>query len=431
MTPAGIEEYSGNYSSYLLQRQDRWEFYERVFEEEKARLVKEVDFIQRNWVRASTHARALGLLKRVSRDISIVETYGIMALRSGKKWSETGLHADRPLDVIEAIRKVNAIQLGSSRPPRIRPRLTAADVSGNMVLHAQKVVIGYPDHPLFTIPEVELRRGECTALIGPNGCGKTTFLKVLLNQLEPLQGEVRLGSSLKVGYFAQAHDNLNPRHTVLEELLSHKEMGAEQARSHLAQYLFRGEDVFKPISALSGGERARLVLAVLSLKGSNFLLLDEPTNHLDIPAREALQEVLDNFTGTILLVSHDRYLIDQLATQIWDIRDGKLHIFKGSYRDYLLRRAIAAPTAAARLTLLPSKPLLKVDSREAKRKAETLAQLEERIREQESTIQRLSSELQRAGEKQTFERMQNLSWQIAQSQARLETLMGEWEKLAV
>ena len=292
-----------------------------------------MDFIQRNWVRASTHAQALGRLRRLTRDLAIVENYGIMALRSGKKWSEydtdTMRGTDRPLDVIDAIRKVNAISMPSGRPPAIRPRLAETHTSGTIVLRAPDVTIGYPGNPLFTARDVELRRGECAALIGPNGSGKTTFLKVLLGQMEPLEGEVQLGASLKIGYFAQAHDGLNGDHTVLDELIRHKEMQDGQARSYLAQYLFRGEDVFKPVGALSGGERARLALAILALDGANFLLLDEPTNHLDIPAREALQEVLEDFSGTILLVSHDRYLIDRLATQIWELRDGKLQRLPG------------------------------------------------------------------------------------------------------
>jgi ATP-binding cassette subfamily F protein 3 len=430
MNPNGLDVYSGNYSAFLLQRQERWEYYERVFEEEKARLVNEVDFIQRNWVRASTHARALGLLRRLSRDLSIVDAYGIMALRSGKKWSETGLKADRPLDVIEAIRKVNAIKIASNRPPSIRPRLASDHTSGTIVLRANEASIGYPGHVLFNARDVELRRGECAALIGPNGSGKTTFLKVLMGQLAPLSGELQTGASLRVGYFAQSHEMLNPENTVMDELLRHKEMQSEQARKYLAQHLFRGEDIFKPVQALSGGERARLALAILGLDGANFLLLDEPTNHLDIPARESLQEVLEAFTGTILLVSHDRYLIDRLATQIWELHDGRLRVFRGTYREFILRRVSAAPAVQARQAILPAKPLIRVDSREARKKLQSMTQLEERIREKETAIQRLSSELQRAGAAQAFERMNQISWQVAQAQAALDNLMDEWEKTA-
>jgi ATP-binding cassette subfamily F protein 3 len=429
MSRSGIEVYSGNYSAYLLQRQERWEYYERVFKEEKARLLKEVDFVQRNWVRASSHARALGLLRRLSRDLAVVENYGVMALRNGKKWSEMELSV-RPLDVVDAVRQVNAIQLSNHRPPRIRPRLAATHSSGNIVLRIGDLTVGYPGNKLFTAHNVELRRGQCAALLGPNGAGKTSFIKTLLGQLEPLKGELRLGASLKIGYFAQAQDHLDDTRSVLEELISHKEMRPAEARSLLAQYLFQGEDVFKLVGVLSGGERARLALAILALQGANFLVLDEPTNHLDIPAREALQEVLENFDGTILLVSHDRYLIDRLATQIWDLHGGRLHIFQGGYREFVLQRAANQP-AAGRKTLLPARPLVRQDSHERRRRSEMLATLEERIRRQEDAIQRLSSELQRYGSHTNFEHMNQLSWQVAQAQVALDGLMEEWEKLAV
>lgn len=430
MSRSGVEVYSGNYSAYLLQRQDRWEYYERVFTEEKARMANDADFIYRNWVRASSHPRALGLLKRLTRDLAVVDVYGIMALRSGKKWHEFDLHADRPLDVIEAVRKVNAISMPSSRPPRIRPRLHTTDLSGTIVLRANNATIGYPGHVLFTARDVELRRGECAALIGPNGAGKTTFLKVLLGKLEPLVGTVQLGASLKIGYFAQAHDSLNPAHSVIEELNSHKELDVQDARNHLAAYLFRGEDVSKPVSALSGGERARLALAILALEGSNFLVLDEPTNHLDIPAQESLQEVLEEFSGTILLVSHDRFLIDRLSTQVWELRAGKLDVFRGTYREFVLRKvALNAPSAGRQILLTP-KPMMRDNSRETRRKALQLETLEGRIREQEVALQRLSSDLQKAGEKQAFERINQISWKVAQAQAALDELMSEWEKLA-
>ena len=427
LSRARINVYSGNYSAYLLQRDERWEYYQRVFEEEKTRLLNEVDFIQRNWVRASTHARALGMLRKVSREIAAVEAYGIMVLRNGQKWSELGLRADRPLDVVEAIRKVNALEM-PGRPLQIRPRLTLIHNSGNIILRVKKARIGYPGHPLFTMDDVELRRGECAALMGPNGSGKTTFLKTLLGQLEPLEGEVPLGASLKIGYLAQAHDTLNTDNTVLDELLRYKEMEVGLARSHLAQYLFRGEDAFKPVSALSGGERGRLALAILALEGANLLLLDEPTNHLDIPAQEALQEVLESFAGTVLLVSHDRYLIDRLATQIWVLRNGRLSVFKGTYREFVLQRT--TPTAHARRIILPPKPLARDNSKETRQRQQALSLLETRIETQEAALRRLNQELQMAGEAQAFDQLHQLSWKYAQAQVDLEKLTTEWERLA-
>lgn len=432
MNRTGIETYHGNYSAYLLQRQERWVYQERVVNEEKARLLKEVDFIQRNWVRDSTHARALGLLRRLSRDLAVIDTYGIMALRSGKKWSEMELRV-RPLDVVEAIRKVNAITLGNSRPARIRPRLSATHNSGNIVLRASDLTVGYPSNPLFSVHNLELRRGECVALIGPNGAGKTSFLRTILGQLKPLAGKVHLGASLKVGYFAQAHDGLEDDLSVIDELLRHKPMLPREARSLLAQYLFQGEDVFKPVGALSGGERARLALAILALEGANFLVLDEPTNHLDIPSREALQEVLEDYRqnnrGTILLVSHDRYLIDRLATQIWDLNQAKLVTYSGNYRQYVLQRA-NGKTVTTQKILLAHKPIVRQDTTAARRKVEALARLEERIRKQEFSLQSMTGELQTTAGHKSFEHVHELSQRIAQAQATLEGLMEEWERLA-
>jgi ATP-binding cassette subfamily F protein 3 len=426
MNPRGIEVYSGNYSSYLLQREARWEYTQRVFTEEKERLQKEMDFVQRNWVRASTHARALGMLRKVTRELMAVEAYGIMVLRSGVNWHELDLRADKPLDVTEAIRRVNALSM-PARPHPIRPRLVPSKDSSNIILRADHAAIGYPGNKLFQVQHLELRRGECAALIGPNGSGKTTFLKTLLGQVEPLKGEVRMGASLEVGYFAQAHDELNPDNTVLDELLSARDMDPELARNHLAQYLFRGEDVFKPVSALSGGERGRLALAILALRGANVLLLDEPTNHLDLPAREVLQQVLQDFSGTILLVSHDRYLIDQLATQIWELHEGKMSIFQGNYRQYVLQRAGNA--TQAQKMLLPSKPLARDNSRETRRLQQALEKLELQIREQEQVVQRISQQLHHASGSKGFEVINDLSWKYAKAQADLEKLTGEWEKL--
>ncbi len=178
-------------------------------------------------------------------------------------------------------------------------------------------------------------------MIGPNGAGKTTFLKTVLGQLEPLEGEVTLGASLKIGYFAQAHEGLNPENTLIQEIDSVMPNWLPgQIREYLGKYLFSGDDAFKKVSVLSGGERGRLALAKLALQDTNLLLLDEPTNHLDIPSQEVLEAVLDDYAGTILLVTHDRYLIDALGTQIWEVEpdESTLTLFEGTYSQRRVER---------------------------------------------------------------------------------------------
>ena len=243
-----------------------------------------------------------------------------------------------------------------ARPRRqhhIHVNLKADLRSGDKVLMTYGLVAGYErERPLVTVPDITLYRGEAAALIGPNGIGKTTLLKTLLREIPALSGSARLGAAVQPGYFAQAHEGLDADKSVLDELLTVRNLPLSEARNYLAAYLFTGDDVFRPVSTLSGGERGRLALAKLSLDGANFLLLDEPTNHLDIESQEILQDVLAAFNGTILLVSHDRYLIDALATQVWDLQADGLTIFEGTYREYLATR-VAARQAARDAGLLP------------------------------------------------------------------------------
>lgn len=334
----GLESYRGNYSAYLRQRQERYERQEQEYASERERMEAEIDYVRKNIARASTNGMAVGRLKRLSRDLMAIEEFGIGGAQM--KWSETGLGNNGPMSVQEAERKIKQLlQQPTMRPPRLNLNLKATERAGDTVLRTRELTIGYPDYPLFSADDIVLVRGETAALIGPNGTGKSTFLKTLMGQVEPLEGTLKLGGNVKVGYFAQAHDRLDMQNRAIDELIRHNgKLSPNEARGILAQFSFRGDDAFKPVHALSGGERARLALAILSLDGANFLLLDEPTNHLDIPAQEVLQETLEAFDGTILLVSHDRYLVDKLATQIWDLHDGHLNVFSGRYQEFLNRQ---------------------------------------------------------------------------------------------
>jgi ATP-binding cassette subfamily F protein 3 len=336
------------------------------------------------------------------------------------------------MDVEQAIK---ALQSPIQRPPGLAMRLKTTLRSGNLVLRTTAMEIGFPGTTLFHAEPIQLERQECAALIGPNGTGKTTFLRTLMGQLNPVAGKVTFGASLKVGYFAQTQDRLNPENTVLDELLRHKHMLLGPARSYLAQYLFRGEDVFKPVRMLSGGERGRLALALLALEGANFLLLDEPTNHLDIPAQEVLQQVLENFEGTILLVSHDRYLIDRLATQIWELHEGWLHVFSGTYAAYMAERENAAQ--AAKVNAAEQRALDRRGQNEdrqgkydAKRRERAVAEVEATIHKLEQKLAKIEHDLQVASHAQDLERIQQLSAAYSQTQASLERSMESWAELA-
>ena len=345
MSPTQIETYRGGYSAYVTQRAERWERQQQLFQAEMERLESEMEIIRR-YIAWRKFEEAKGKLKRLSRQLVAIEELGLLNTL-GKSWSETGVGSVHVMSVDEAHYKIKAITPPSWRPPRLHVRLKPAARGGDIVLRTSGLQAGYEGVALFTCDDLHLERGERVALIGPNGAGKTTFLKTLRGQIPPVAGQIRLGGGLTIGYFAQAHDTLDPALTVVDTLLAHREMPPGEARDYLAQYLFRGDDVWKPVSALSGGERGRLALAVLALDGVNVLLLDEPTNHLDIPAQEVLQEALEGFAGTVLLVTHDRYLVDQVATQVWELRDGRLRATQGTYQEFLAmreREAILART---------------------------------------------------------------------------------------
>jgi ATP-binding cassette subfamily F protein 3 len=434
LSPNGLEVYRGNYSAYLQQRQEQWELRQRLFEEEKDRLEKELEYIRRNIAGQNT-AQAKGRLKRLSRQLEALERGGAGVLRD-KQWAlisqETGA-TSQVMSPEEATQRLRALKPPMVRPPLFKVHLKVGQRSGNIILRASNLVIGYPGKPLFTIPEAELRRLECAAILGPNGAGKTTFLKTLLGQLPPLAGELKVGASLHIGYFAQAHEDLDPNHTLFQEIerVAPHLLPAE-IRSYLGRFLFSGDDVFRTVSTLSGGERSRLALAKLSLYHANLLLLDEPTNQLDIPSQEILQEVLGEFQGTIILVSHDRYLIEALATQIWEIDPTKqlLRIFKGSYSEYRAQKEIEVETNKAERPKdrianaprsLPSEANLK------RKRALRLQEVEAKIAELEQRLSILSKQLE--APPSDIKKVQRLGEEYQQIQTQIEQLLEEWERL--
>jgi ATP-binding cassette subfamily F protein 3 len=435
MAFGAIEHYSGNYSAYLRTREERWEYRCETFEAEKGKLLKDVEYIKKN-ISGQNVSQAKGKLRRLSRIVQAIEQVGMEAVVN-QKWIETSEDVTigtSPFGPEEAERRVRALRTPMRTLPRLHLNLRSAVRSGELVLRTSDLRVGYPGHLLFTAPDIVLRRGDCAALIGPNGAGKTTFLKTVLSQLEPLEGEVKLGASLKIGYFAQAHEGLNPEFTLIQEIdsvMPHWLPG--QIREYLGKYLFSGDDAFKKVSVLSGGERGRLALAKLALQDTNLLLLDEPTNHLDIPSQEVLEAVLDNYNGTILLVTHDRYLIDALGTQIWEIEpdESQLTIFEGTYsqrreeRERLaaLRAAESAQTALPRATRHPADPAEK----EKRRRTARLQELENKIAALEIQIAELGRKLEHPPKDTALVR----KWgnQYATLQAEMDVWLVEWEGL--
>jgi ATP-binding cassette subfamily F protein 3 len=431
---AGWETYRGNYTAYLQQRQERWQLRQQIYEAERERLDKELDYIKKH-IAGQRTAQAKGKLRRLSRQVEAIESLGIEAMQ-GKSWLEISSQADistNIMSVAEVERKIHALKSPLKKPPNLSIKLKSGQRSGNIILSAREVTIGYPSNPLLSVDDLELRRLECAAVIGPNGAGKTTLLKTILGQQPPLAGEVNMGASLEIGYFAQAHEDLIPERTLVEEIESvAPNMLLADIRHYLARFLFTGEDVFRQVSTLSGGERGRLALAKLSLTNANLLLLDEPTNHLDIPSQEILQEVLSEFGGTILLVSHDRYLIDALGTQIWDITPERkaMRVFKGSYSEY--HAQLEAEQAATESHLPLKTQSKKKTGRDGRKKGESrrnyrLQEIETMIGALEEQLARLTRQLE--APPMDSQKVEELGEDYVEIQNEINALLAEWEQL--
>jgi len=398
-----LEVYSGNYSHYVQQRGERYERHVEEYQAQREFIAKEEDYIRRYMAGQRTR-QAQGRLKRLERF----------------KRDEA---LDRP-------RQERTMSLRFQAPLR----------SGDKVIWSQDLEVGYRrGAPLFRCPDLDLRRGECVALLGPNGSGKTTLLKTLLGQVDPLTGHARLGSSLRIGYFAQVHADLDPTKPVLDTVLEVKDLPLGEARSFLARFLFTGDDVFKPVGTLSGGERSRLALARLVLQRANFLLLDEPTNHLDLASQEVLEEVLDDFPGTILLVTHDRYLVDRLATQLWfiDARRREMEVFKGSWSEFVEERNRPVTTAEARQPKgkrTEAQRQARRDEQRQRREDEVrqqqVTQLEAEIHRVEEQLKGVQHEIEAASEAQQALRLAELGTRYVDLEGQLQRQMDLWADLA-
>ncbi|HRT30832.1 MAG TPA: ABC-F family ATP-binding cassette domain-containing protein [Anaerolineae bacterium] len=393
-----LETYRGNYTAYTEQRAARRQQQQAAYEAQQEHIARTEEYIHR-YMAGQRSTQAKGRLRRLERE----ERY------------------ERPQEA-----------------QRIRLDLHTGLRSGNLVLGLYDLQAGYePGAPLVTVAEAEIHRGERVALVGPNGAGKTTLLRTILQTLPPLGGRVRIGAAVCMGYFAQVQADLDPRLTVLETLGKAGMDLLSEGRAFLARYGFRGDEVFKEIGVLSGGERARVALALLALQRANFLLLDEPTNHLDLPSQETLQEVIAHFPGTVLLVSHDRYLIRQLATHVWAIADGAVHIFEGyqAYADWHQQRREGAPAARqleerARAEREAARQAQREQQRAQARQQQRLEALEAVIHERELHLRQLTHALEVAGRAQDVTRVAKLGAEYRQVEAELNTLLEEWVVVA-
>lgn len=397
-----FETYHGNYSAYLAQREERYVRHLQEFEAQQAFIEKEEEYIRRNLEGQNTR-QAQGRRTRLER-----------MLKDAK---------------ITKPRTEKSIRLNLSSDLR----------SGDLVLRTKDVKIGYQDDQkvLFSLPDLTLVRGECAAVIGPNGVGKTTLIKTILAQIPPLSGNVQLGSNLKIGYFAQAHEGLHPDSDLLDEIQTvSPQMLPSEIRSYLARFHFTGDDIYKPVKILSGGERGRLALAILALQGANLLMLDEPMNHLDIESQEVLQSVLKDFNGTIILVSHDRFLIDGIATQIWEVLPKKktLQLYQGTYSQYKewLKQKDEAQNAKSVIIKQEKNykaPAQNVSLQSDRKKKQKKSFLEEEIQKLEEECSIIGTKLE--DKSLDFEAIAKLGLEYNALQDQLNQMIEEWASINI
>lgn len=302
--------YTGNYSDYLVEREERRQAQQRAYDNQQQLIAKTEEFIRRNL--------------------------------AGQKTKQ----AKSRRTMLAKLERIDAVRADQSSGDF---RLKSIERAGNHVLTVEDAAVGYGENILAKDISFILRRGECLGIIGPNGSGKTTFLKTILKKIPSLAGEIRWGSKVQVGYYAQQLDDLDDRNEIIMELrrVAPSSATAGELRTFLAKFLFTGDDVYKHVRDLSGGEKGRLALAKLIYSRVNVLVLDEPTNHLDIPSREALEEALDAYEGTILTISHDRYFLDRVATQILALHgEGAAEHYNGDYTEYHDWKAARSRNAA-------------------------------------------------------------------------------------
>ena len=400
LTKHSLDRYVGNYSSFVEQKEQKLLTEAKNYEKQQKEIAALEDFVNRNLVRASTTKRA----------------------QSRRKQLEKMERLDKP----EAGTKSAHMTFHSGK------------TSGNVVLTVEEAAVGYDDQILSEPINLDIRKMNAVAIVGPNGIGKSTLIKSIVGQIPFIKGEARFGANVEVGYYDQTQSKLTPHNSVLDELWNDFKLTPEvEIRNRLGAFLFSGDDVKKTVGMLSGGERARLLLAKLSMENNNFLILDEPTNHLDIDSKEVLENALIDFDGTLLFVSHDRYFINRVATQVLELSEEGSTLYLGDYDYYLEKKAELEALAAAQAEAVPVSSteevtsndyhLQKQNQKELRKITRRIEQLEAEMEELDQKIQDITETMHSTNDAADLVQLQS---DLDQLTVQQEAVMEEWAELS-
>lgn len=399
LTKHSLDRYVGNYSRFVEQKEQKLATEAKNYEKQQKEIAALEDFVNRNLVRASTTKRA----------------------QSRRKQLEKMERLDKP----EAGKKSANMTFQSEK------------TSGNVVLTVENAAIGYDGEILSQPINLDLRKLNAVAIVGPNGIGKSTFIKSIVGQIPFIKGEKRFGANVELGYYDQTQSKLTSSNTVLDELWNDFKLTPEvEIRNRLGAFLFSGDDVKKSVGMLSGGERARLLLAKLSMENNNFLILDEPTNHLDIDSKEVLENALIDFDGTLLFVSHDRYFINRVATHVLELSENGSTLYLGDYDYYVEKKAevemtqteeVSTSNQAKEASPANDYQAQKESQKEARKLMRQIESLEAEIEELESQSQAISEQMLETND---AEKLMELQTELDKISHRQEEAMLEWEELS-